>query len=107
MSANPDLVLQARSTDPDARQVAGLAETIFDQLAPDNAINGLTRHHRTLLSAAALLHDVGYHIAHESHHRGQILMLAHQLGYRVLHDTPGVWHWEKLWKRAGLSTRPR
>ena len=45
--------------------------------------------------------------SHEAHHRGQILMLAHQLGYRVLHDTPGVWHWEKLWKQAGLNTRPR
>jgi uncharacterized damage-inducible protein DinB len=48
-----------------------------------------------------------YMFSHEAHHRGQILMVAHQLGYRVLHDTPGVWHWEKLWKRAGLSTRPR
>jgi len=48
-----------------------------------------------------------YMFSHEAHHRGQILMLAHQLGYRVLHDTPGVWHWEKLWKKAGLSTRPR
>jgi uncharacterized damage-inducible protein DinB len=48
-----------------------------------------------------------YMFSHEAHHRGQILMLAHQLGYRVLHDTPGVWHWEKLWKQAGLSTRPR
>jgi uncharacterized damage-inducible protein DinB len=48
-----------------------------------------------------------YMFSHEAHHRGQILMLAHQLGYRVLHDTPGVWHWEKLWKKAGLNTRPR
>jgi uncharacterized damage-inducible protein DinB len=48
-----------------------------------------------------------YMFSHEAHHRGQILMLAHQLGHRVLHDTPGVWHWEKLWRQAGLSTRPR
>ena len=48
-----------------------------------------------------------YMFAHEAHHRGQILMLAHQTGYRVLHKTPGVWHWEKLWKQAGLTTRPR
>jgi uncharacterized damage-inducible protein DinB len=48
-----------------------------------------------------------YMFSHEAHHRGQILMLAHQLGYRVLHKTPGVWHWEKLWKKAGLTTRPR
>mgnify|MGYP001263666615 CR=1 FL=1 len=47
-----------------------------------------------------------YMFSHEAHHRGQILMLAHQLGYRLLHKTPGVWHWEKLWKQAGF-TRPR
>lgn len=47
-----------------------------------------------------------YMFAHEAHHRGQILMLAHQLGHRVLHDTPGIWHWEKLWEKAGLTTRP-
>jgi len=43
-----------------------------------------------------------YMFSHEAHHRGQILMLAHQLGYRLLHDTPGIWHWNKLWKEAGL-----
>jgi uncharacterized damage-inducible protein DinB len=48
-----------------------------------------------------------YMFAHEAHHRGQILMLAHQLGYRVLHKTPGIWQWERLWKQAGLRTRPR
>ena len=45
--------------------------------------------------------------AHEAHHPGQILRLAHQLGYRVLHKTPRLWHWEKLRKQAGLRTRPR
>jgi uncharacterized damage-inducible protein DinB len=48
-----------------------------------------------------------YVFSHEAHHRGQILLLAHQLGYRMLHKTPGIWHWEKLWKEAGLNTRPR
>lgn len=48
-----------------------------------------------------------YMFAHEAHHRGQILMLAHQLGYRVLHKTAGIWQWEKMWKDAGLRTRPR
>jgi exopolyphosphatase/guanosine-5'-triphosphate,3'-diphosphate pyrophosphatase len=49
-----------------ALQVADLAEKIFDSLAP---IYVLKRHQRTLLSAAALLHDIGYHIAHEAHHK--------------------------------------
>jgi len=48
-----------------------------------------------------------YVFSHEAHHRGQVLMLDHQPGYRILDKTPGVWHWEKLWKQAGLTTRPR
>jgi exopolyphosphatase/guanosine-5'-triphosphate,3'-diphosphate pyrophosphatase len=36
---------------------------------------GLTRHQRTLLSAAALLHDVGYHIAHEGHHKHALYLI--------------------------------
>ncbi len=47
-----------------------------------------------------------YMFSHEAHHRGQVLMLAHQLGYRVP-EYPGVWHWEKLWKQQGFSSRPR
>jgi uncharacterized damage-inducible protein DinB len=49
-----------------------------------------------------------YMFSHEAHHRGQIIMLAHQLGYRLpVNAAYGVWHWEKLWKQAGLGTRPR
>jgi len=55
-----------------SHQVARLAERIFDSLAP---AENLTRHQRTLLSAAALLHDVGYHIAHESHHKHTLYLI--------------------------------
>jgi len=48
-----------------------------------------------------------YMFSHEAHHRGQILMLAHQLGYGAHKAMYGIWHWEKLWKQAGLTTRPR
>jgi uncharacterized damage-inducible protein DinB len=48
-----------------------------------------------------------YMFSHEAHHRGQILMLAHQLGYRTHKAMYGIWQWEKLWKQAGLTTRPR
>jgi exopolyphosphatase / guanosine-5'-triphosphate,3'-diphosphate pyrophosphatase len=57
-----------------ARQVTRFAETIFDEVA---AGASLTRHQRTLLSAAALLHDVGYHIAHESHHKHTLYLIKH------------------------------
>ena len=55
-----------------SHQVARFAETIFDALAPSAK---LTRHQRLLLSAAALLHDVGYHIAHESHHKHSLYLI--------------------------------
>jgi len=57
-----------------AHQVARLAERIFDYLARAGE-RALDRHHRTLLSAAALLHDVGYHIAHESHHKHSLYLI--------------------------------
>ena len=56
-----------------SHQVARLAEKIFDSMAVSE---NLTRHQRTLLSAAALLHDVGYHIAHESHHKHSLYLIA-------------------------------
>ena len=57
-----------------ALQVARLAETIFDSLA---TAHGLTRHQRTFLAAAALLHDVGYHIAPEAHHKHALYLIKH------------------------------
>ncbi len=56
-----------------SHQVARLAEKIFDSIATSE---NLTRHQRTLLSATALLHDVGYHIAHESHHKHALYLIA-------------------------------
>lgn len=55
-----------------SQQVTRLAERIFDALSPSA---NLTRHQRLLLSAAALLHDVGYHIAHESHHKHSFYLI--------------------------------
>jgi uncharacterized damage-inducible protein DinB len=50
-----------------------------------------------------------YMFSHEAHHRGQILMLAHQLGYRLPVDqvAGGIWQWDKLWKEHGFTSRPR
>ena len=48
-----------------------------------------------------------YMFSHEAHHRGQICMLAHQLGYRLpVKAWAGIWWWDKLWKQVGLTTRP-
>jgi uncharacterized damage-inducible protein DinB len=40
-----------------------------------------------------------YMIAHEAHHRGQVCMLAHQLGFRLENKvTSEMWNWEKTLK---------
>jgi exopolyphosphatase/guanosine-5'-triphosphate,3'-diphosphate pyrophosphatase len=56
-----------------ARQVAKLSEKLFDYLAPQA---DLTRHQRTLMLAGALLHDIGYHIAHESHQKHALYLIV-------------------------------
>lgn len=49
-----------------------------------------------------------YMFAHEAHHRGQILMLAHQLGCPLPDNAAyGIWQWDKLWKEHGFASRPR
>ncbi|HSK43512.1 MAG TPA: DinB family protein [Candidatus Binatia bacterium] len=45
-----------------------------------------------------------YMIAHEAHHRGQVCMLAHQMGFPLpMKVTSRLWNWEKLLKEAGRS----
>jgi uncharacterized damage-inducible protein DinB len=45
-----------------------------------------------------------YMLAHEAHHRGQICLLAHQLGFPLPDEAMyGIWNWEKLWKESGSS----
>ncbi len=48
-----------------------------------------------------------YMLAHEAHHRGQVCMLAHQLGFPLpIAVTSGIWNWEKLWKECGSPGGP-
>ncbi len=48
-----------------------------------------------------------YMLAHEAHHRGQVCMLAHQLGFPLpIKVMSGMWNWEKLWKECGARLRP-
>jgi uncharacterized damage-inducible protein DinB len=50
-------------------------------------------------------HVLTYLVAHEGHHRGQIVMLARQLGHRLPNDiSAGLWQWNKRMqetRRAG------
>jgi uncharacterized damage-inducible protein DinB len=47
---------------------------------------------------------LAYMLSHEAHHRGQVCMLAHQLGFPLpLKAAYGMWVWEKLWKQCGFN----
>jgi len=48
-----------------------------------------------------------YMLSHEAHHRGQVCMLAHQLGFPLpIAVTSGLWNWERLWKECGSPNGP-
>jgi uncharacterized damage-inducible protein DinB len=48
-----------------------------------------------------------YMLAHEAHHRGQIFMLAGQLGFALPKDVGyRIWDWERLWKECGSRGGP-
>jgi uncharacterized damage-inducible protein DinB len=48
-----------------------------------------------------------YMLSHEAHHRGQVCMLAHQLGFPLPNKVAyGIWNWEKLWKERGAPGGP-
>ena len=43
-----------------------------------------------------LVHFLSYFVAHEAHHRGQLCMLARQLGHRLPAEvTNGLWQWKQ------------
>jgi uncharacterized damage-inducible protein DinB len=48
-----------------------------------------------------------YMITHDAHHRGQVCMLASELGFQLPDKAAyGIWNWEKLWRECGF-THPR
>lgn len=48
-----------------------------------------------------------YMLSHEAHHRGQVCMLAHQLGFPLPNEVAsGIWNWENLWKECGSPGGP-
>jgi uncharacterized damage-inducible protein DinB len=47
-------------------------------------------------------HVAAYFIAHEGHHRGQLVLLARQLGHRLpIEVTGGIWEWNKRSREVG------
>ncbi len=60
--------------EPHARQVRRLALQLFDALAPRLRLTAVDRQ---ILADAALLHDVGYHINYENHHKHSFHLISH------------------------------
>ncbi len=56
------------------KHVSMLSQKLFDQL---RSLHGLKAQDRTLLAAGALLHDIGYAIAAESHHKHSLYLILH------------------------------
>ncbi len=47
---------------------------------------------------------VAYMVVHEAHHRGQVCMLAHQMGFQLrVNIMAGMWSWERLWRECGFN----
>ncbi len=45
-----------------------------------------------------------YMVSHDAHHRGQVGMLAHQLGFPLpIKAAAGIWNWERLWRECGFA----
>ena len=88
-----------------AQSTARCSEMIAETLAgPDSRVKHFLRDGwaRPWPAGAVML---AYMVSHEAHHRGQVCMLAHQLGYPIKAGYR-MWGWEKLWKECGF-TRPR
>ncbi|MFZ9889048.1 MAG: HD domain-containing protein, partial [Myxococcota bacterium] len=69
-----------------ARQVAHLALTLFDELEP---LHQVPRTYRPVLHAAALLHDVGYAVNGNRHHRHSAYLIESA-------DLPGLTDTERV-----------
>jgi uncharacterized damage-inducible protein DinB len=47
-------------------------------------------------------HVLTYFVAHEGHHRGQLVMLARESGHRLPREvSDGLWQWNRLSREPG------
>jgi uncharacterized damage-inducible protein DinB len=94
-----------------ARCAEMLAEALGERNSDSNS-NSNDRVEKFLRDGWAKPWPVGpemlcYMLAHEAHHRGQVCMLAHQLGFPLPNAVgSGIWNWEKLWKETGSPRGP-
>jgi uncharacterized damage-inducible protein DinB len=107
----PRQLARAHCTPRQARAgLAASAARCAEMLA--EALGGGSRVEKFLRDGWAQPWPVGpemlcYMLSHEAHHRGQVFMLAHQLGFPLPNKVMyGIWNWEKLWKECGSPAGP-
>jgi exopolyphosphatase/guanosine-5'-triphosphate,3'-diphosphate pyrophosphatase len=69
-----ELARRSNFEEPHARQVQKLALRLFDSIG---ARLGCGQEDRQALSDAALLHEIGYHISYDKHHKHSYHLIAH------------------------------
>jgi uncharacterized damage-inducible protein DinB len=83
---------------------AGCAEMLGEALGDDGSRISAFRRDGWARPWPVGVEMLCYIISHEAHHRGQVCMLAHQLGFPLPSRlTSGMWNWEKLWKDSGAG----
>jgi exopolyphosphatase/guanosine-5'-triphosphate,3'-diphosphate pyrophosphatase len=56
-----------------ALHVTRLALSLFDQLVP---LHGMAEEERRMLTAASVLHDVGFHVSYKGHHKHSFYLIS-------------------------------
>lgn len=74
MQAAREFARRCNADEPHAEQVREFSLALFDALADSLGLDGDAR---PLLEAAALMHDVGYHVAYEDHHKHSHHLITH------------------------------
>jgi uncharacterized damage-inducible protein DinB len=104
---NPDSCTIKQAAAAHRKSAAQCLRMLTEALSPGGKVTTFSRGSwtRDWPAGASMF---AYMFAHEAHHRGQIIMLAHQLGHRLPPQAwGGIWQWDKLWKEHGFNTRPR
>ncbi len=103
----PDLLNRTRCTQDETRESLAQTANLCSQMLTEALCDGRVRKfHRDgwakpWTPGTAMF---AYMITHEAHHRGQVCMLAHQLGFPLPGPASyGLWNWEKLWKQCGYG----
>jgi len=84
-----------------AKSAQRCSQMLAEALHPEGRVKQFHRDGwaRRWPSGAAMF---AYMLMHDVHHRGQICMLAHQLGFPIKNGHE-VWMWERLWKECGFA----